>query len=154
MSLNDSGESFDRIAERYNVPRQYFSDLIKIRETLAGDEESWERVRGAILNGEGSIPAMVRGAGGAVATKGKNRRDPQYQFLVCTATRTVANVFKAWGSFKFSTPRQMSIAENNLAEMFGTMPDEVRKINARAIVETWPDHDKALLTKMLKGGGR
>lgn len=143
--------SFVVISERYNVPYHYFSDLVKIQETLASDPEGWERVRMAILNGEGSIPAMVRGAGGAVATKGKNRNDPKYDVLCVSATRTIANVFKAWGSFKFTVPSRLAIAENNLAEMFGAMPDGVRKINARAIVETWPAHDKAMLAKMLKG---
>ena len=105
----------------------------------------------AILNGEGSIPAMVRGAGGAVATKGKNRADPRYDRLAVTATKTLENVFKAWGKFKFLTPRQLAMTENNLAEMFGAMPDSVRQISARSIVETWPEHEKKMLAKMLKG---
>jgi hypothetical protein len=142
--------SFESMSDRYNVPRDYFRQLLTIRDAFAKDPEGWEKVRMAILNGEGSIPAMVRGAGGAVATKGKNRADPHYENLACTATRTVANVFRAWGSFKFRDDRQLAIAENNLAEMFGTMPDAVRKINARAIAESWPAHEKAMLAKMLK----
>jgi hypothetical protein len=144
--------SFVAMAERYNVPPDYFSDLVKIQETLVSDPEGWEKVRMAILNGEGSIPAMVRGAGGAVATKGKNRNDPKYDVLCVSASKTIANVFKQWGSFKFTVPARLTIAENNLAEMFGAMPDQIRKINARAIVETWPEHDKKMLAKMLKGG--
>jgi hypothetical protein len=154
VTAEDGKGSFLRIAERYNVPREYFSDLVKIQETLASDPEGWERVRMAILNGEGSIPAMVRGAGGAVATKGKNRADPRYDRLAVTATKTLENVFKAWGKFKFLTPRQLAMTENNLAEMFGAMPDSVRQISARSIVETWPEHEKKMLAKMLKGGDR
>jgi hypothetical protein len=150
LSLNDSGNEFDRIAERYNVPRTYFSDLIKIRETLAEDEESWERVRGAILNGEGSIPAMVRGAGGAVATKGKNRVDANLNRLGPACTTSLVTVLKKWADFPKVHPRLQERILHNLEAGFSLLPPEVRKINADVIVETWPAHEKEALRRRLK----
>lgn len=126
--------AFLTIAERYGVPRQYFSDLLSIRDGCK--DEEWASVRRTILAGESSIPALLAGVGGKVATKGKNRKDPEYARLITSATKTVANAFRAWGHIKFLTPRHMAITENNLHEMLVSMPDNVRRMQAEVITET------------------
>lgn len=145
---NITRDAFNMMADRYNVPREYFSQLLKIRES-ASDVE-WDQVRANILSGESSIAALYAGLGGRLATKGKNRKDPDYSRLLTQATMTVANAFKSWTKIKFRDDKHLQNTEGNIHEMFRTMPDAVRAINADVIVQHWPEHEVANLLKMIK----
>jgi hypothetical protein len=80
--------SYRALAERYQVPEQYFRLLAKIKFGAPADgehslvkpatEEQWLWVRRAILEEEMAITAVIRGYQSQNATLGKHRADPVY----------------------------------------------------------------------------
>jgi hypothetical protein len=139
--------SFKALAERYRVPPEYFTILAQIRDAL--DDADFDQVKGSILSGEASLPALKAGIGGLQATKAKRRADPEYSALITKASRTVVNAFKCWPKLKFLNQTHASTTVRTLTEMFEVMPDQVRSINAGVIVNKWPAHEQELLARDL-----
>jgi len=140
--------SFASLAEKYRVPREYFSALAEIREQC--DEEKWSFVKMAILEGETCIPRIPSMLAGSQHTKGKKRIDPVYGRLAPRAATTIANTFINWGKIKWLSTIHREATLQKFATAFAVMPDEVRTLNADAIVKSWPAHDQKRLFVELK----
>ena len=139
---------FVAVADRYGVPRQYFSQLAAIQDGC--DEAEWEAVKGNLLAGESSIPALFAGLGGKIQTKGKRRKDAEYGKLAPGVTTTMVNIFKRWTQLEFLSERLAERTAQNIEEMFRVAPDCVRKVQAAVIVEDWPEHERKELLKKLR----
>lgn len=149
-----SGESkefatFETLADRYGVPREYFSTLAAIEDRCGAEE--WHAVQAAILGNEASIPALNAGIGGKAATKGKKRSDPQYHIIAPRAVVTIGNSFKSWNKIP-QDGRQRVLAEMRTA--LQATPDAVRALIQDSILEHWPEHEKAELAALLKKAGK
>jgi hypothetical protein len=144
----DSITSYHDLAEKYNVPREYFSTLAGIYD--ASGDAQWNQVVSAILDDERAITAMNAGLAGKLATAGKKRADPKYHLLAPQSAVTMCSVFKSWGKINWGEHTfQHTRALAGLTAAFGAMPDEVRALNARAVLE-WPEHERTDLLKALK----
>jgi hypothetical protein len=72
--------SYSVLAERYEVPREYFSRLAAIWDSATDAE--WKEVRGRILSGQTEIPNEYAGFCGGIPTKGGKRPAPDYARLL------------------------------------------------------------------------
>ena len=142
----DKISSFRDIADKYNVPAEYFTRLAHIHEQC--DNETWLSVQRSILDRETSIPAMVAGLAGKQATDGKKRRDPDYLSLTIRTATTLKNIFANWGSVKIP-PKWHDQVLNNFGDSIRHMPPDIKVVTIAAIKD-WPQHDKNALIKALK----
>ena len=140
--------SFHDVADRYNVPREYFTFLSKIREACTDDE--WEGVVRSILDDETSITAYARGIAGKEATKGKQRSDPHYHRLTCMSAVTMENAFKNWGTIAWNEKFSREAAVASFGQALLVAPNEIRAIETDVIIGHWTDHDREQLFKQLK----
>lgn len=146
--LDVTTSSFRQVAQRYGVPRDYFVRLGAIQD--ASTDAEWGAVQHSILAGEAHIPTLYAGLGGRLATKGRRRHAPRYDFLARNASTTLVNVFKHWSEFEFSHERLEEKTAANIRELFAVAPDPVRQVQADVIVESWPEHERKALARRLK----
>jgi hypothetical protein len=72
--------TFASLAQRYGIPRQYFSGLAAMAEEFS--DKQWSEARDLILFQEYSIAQAYKGVKGQTATKGKKRNDPKWERLL------------------------------------------------------------------------
>lgn len=147
-----SGESkengtFASLGDRYQVPSEYFSKLAEIEAKCGGDAGKWEGVKAAILGGEISIPRVNAGVGGAKATEGKKRSDPDYAMIAWRSAKSLGNAFEQWGSLK---PDAAERAAEAVGEAVRAMPERCRHLARAAILEGWPAAEQKHLLAALK----
>jgi len=156
VNKSQSGESkefatFATLADRYGVPREYFSTLAEIEAKCGGDPTQWKAVTTAILDDEFSIPRVHAGVGSRLSTTGTKRSAPSYGVMVVRAGTTLGNAFKKWGTLK---GHDVSAAVDALALPWAQMPDAVRALTVSTILRHWPAHEQADLMKELHGLGK
>lgn len=146
-----SDAGYAQLAERYKVPRNYFTDLADIREQY--DDEKWEHAKRLIFEGETPITRIQSALAGEIITKGKKRSDPNYAKLAGSAITTVCRAFQKWDKIKWSAKDKRQTAEwasARAVEMFKAIPEGLYQANIQAIAETWKPHHKQALIKALK----
>lgn len=154
-----SGESkefatFEALADRYGVPRQYFSVLAEIR--AEADAEEWAVAVRSILENEASIPAVRAGLAGRRPTAGSKRTAPDYGHIAPKAITTLTNTFKGWSRIKWIRNEHRDM-HREVVESFGAAmaiaPPEIRATVTRAVL-AWPEHERADLLKELRAAGK
>jgi hypothetical protein len=88
--------SFKILAIQYNVPREYFSYLARLWDSIE-EKDDWDTlVQQPILNGH-NVLAVLRGFQGRDATLGKDRTKPDYFLLLTnTLTKQLPSQFRHW----------------------------------------------------------
>lgn len=144
---NEKGQdNYLILAEKYNVPREYFTRLAHIHGQCDG--ETWEAVQRSILDRESSIPAMVAGLSGKAKTAGKKRADADYTGLIIKTSATIRNAFANWGKVKLDEKWHGKVMED-FGEAVRHMPPDIKVVTIAAIRD-WPQHDRTALIKALK----
>jgi hypothetical protein len=129
--------TFQRLAEKYNVPREYFSCMASIAEKLGDDPDGWAEVRRQILEEEISLPRLNAGIAGRQKTRGGKRSPTRYDSVFRRSLTGITNAFSNWQKLdpKIRAPLADQWA-NTLAHE--ELPDELRDRLLAALV-TWPD---------------
>jgi hypothetical protein len=147
------GENCDflTIADRYRVPREYFSMLGEIEESCRGNPDLWEECKRQILEDEKGIGAVKAGVGGALVAKGKKRADTKYAQLAARTASSLAGVFREWPRIRWDDEdaHHRVRAMNGLTAAILTMPDEIRHMVAESMVH-WPRADLEDIAKRVK----
>jgi hypothetical protein len=146
MSLQDN--TFLGLAEKYNVPRDYFTCIASIATKLGDDADAWAEVRRQILEEEISLPRLNAGIAGRQKTRGGKRSPTRYDSVFRRSLTGISNAFSNWQKLdaKIRAPLADQWA-NTLAHE--ELPDELRDRLLAALV-TWPDAWRTRAVQELK----
>jgi hypothetical protein len=151
METGEKFTSFRSLAEKYHVPYEYFVHLADVWDEA--DDDVRELIKQKIFVEEVCMARLASMLGGAIATKGKRRADPNYAQIGASALTTVRRAFEGWEKIKWNPKDKRQSREwamDRATEMFNAMPDDLRECNAQSIVATWKPHQKQALLKALK----
>ena len=156
VNYSQSGKSkefatFAAIAERYGVPREYFSTLAEILAKCR-DEDDWRAAQRMILDDEISIPRVNAGIGGRRSTTGTKRSAPSYGPLAARALTTLTNSFRAWSRIEWQPERRASLLER-FDHALSVAPPEIRGRVTNWVL-SWPAHEQAEILKELRAAAK
>lgn len=111
-----------------------------------------EEHRKLILEGSAGLRRWRSAVAGKDQTKGKERKDPDYVRLMCNASVTIGNGFKAWPKIDWAKETRFNQdgVTMHIRLMFAEMPESVRHAMRAVILEKWPTSEKKLLLAELK----
>ena len=144
-SKENGGEnvSYQTLAERYQVPREYFTLLAKIKYGAPADgqhgavkpatEKQWLWVKQAILEEEMAVTSVIRGYQSQNATLGKYRADPVYlsynpatdalSGLLPQALTSLRNGFAQWPKLDLTARGKL---KDQWEELQGFIPEDLQ----------------------------
>lgn len=141
-SRENIGVSARFLGERYGFDYHYITLLIDLRRRM--DDEQWEGVKRAILEGEISVQRITAGEGGKVQA-GK-KVEVKFGKLGGKAWTSVKTSFENWAKVAMDE-REIVLARMQLA--CEVMPADAFGALAAA-ADKWPEHECKAMAKALK----
>jgi hypothetical protein len=142
------------LADRYQVPVEYFSMLADIEAACEGDEGEWKNVQKEILEDEKCVSWVKAGLGGKKATKGTKKPPTDYRDLVIHSTVSVLSAFKNWPRIRWEKSDNAkkdvrALTISRFREAVQIAPPEIREELPAAILK-WPAHELKHLAAAIK----